>query len=173
MSKKKMKSLKHALYAGSFDPFTIGHEDIVNRALKIFDHLTIVIAISPTKEPLFPDDQRLKMIKDHYKHEKRISVTSWSGLIVDFAKENQIGSIVRGLRPTGDFEIEFQMASMNRKLYPECDTVFLMTGEKHYYVSSSLVKEIYKYGGDVSRFVPNNIYQWMIQYKKAAKKKAR
>ncbi len=168
--KTSAKQLKTALYAGSFDPFTHGHEDIVTRALTIFDHLTIVIAISPNKSPLFEVDQRLKMIRELYKDNKKIFVTTWSGLVVDFAKENDIGSIVRGLRPTGDFEIEFQMASMNRKLFPECDTVFLMTGEKHYYVSSSLVKEIYNYGGDVGRFVPKLIHDYMLKFRKKKKK---
>lgn len=167
---KPKKELRRALYAGSFDPFTNGHEDIVHRALKIFDHLTIVIAISPGKSPLFSPDQRLKMIKELFKKDKRISVTTWNGLIVDFARENNIGSIVRGLRPTGDFEIEFQMASMNRKLYMETDTVFLMTGEKHYYVSSTLVKEIYSYGGDVSRFVPALVYAYLMKYRTDKKK---
>ena len=159
------KEIRRALYAGTFDPFTNGHEDIVHRALKMFDQLTIVIAISPGKTPLFTPEQRLKMLKEHFKNEKRISITTWSGLIVDFARENDINSIVRGLRPTGDFEIEFQMASMNRKLYPNTDTVFLMTGEKHYYVSSTLVKEIYNYQGDVSRFVPALIYAYLMKFR--------
>ena len=170
MAKKKINNHpKTALYAGSFDPFTNGHEDIVQRALKIFDHLTIVIAISPNKQPLFEVEQRLKMIRELYKDNKKIFVTTWSGLVVDFAQENKIDSIVRGLRPTGDFEIEFQMASMNRKLYPDCDTVFLMTGEKHYYVSSSLVKEIYNYGGDVARFVPKLIHDHLLKFRKKKK----
>ncbi|MFZ4712236.1 MAG: pantetheine-phosphate adenylyltransferase [Bacteriovoracaceae bacterium] len=169
VSKKREHELKTALYAGSFDPFTNGHEDIVSRALKIFDHVTIVIAIAPNKTPLFEGVQRVKMIRELYKDNKKVFVTTWDGLVVDFARENKIGSIVRGLRPTGDFEIEFQMASMNRKLYPECDTVFLMTGEKHYYVSSSLVKEIYNYGGEVSRFVPKHIYNYMLKFRKKKK----
>lgn len=163
---KKKKALKRALYAGSFDPFTNGHEDIVYRALKIFDEVTIVIAVAPNKSPLFTAEQRLKMIKELYRRNDRVKIVTWDGLIVDYAKDNDIDSIVRGLRPTGDFEIEFQMASMNRKLYPETDTVFLMTGEKHYYVSSTLVKEIYNYGGDVSRFVPALVHNYMTKFRK-------
>tara|TARA_R110000868_G_scaffold83454_2_gene235545 strand:- start:3362 stop:3844 length:483 start_codon:yes stop_codon:yes gene_type:complete len=151
------QQLRKAIYAGTFDPFTNGHADILRRSLEIFDEVTVLVAVSPTKKPLFSMEDRLTMIRELYDSEKKIIVDSWEGLIVDYAKKKNIGNIVRGLRPTGDFEIEFQMASMNQKLYPEIETVFLMTGPEHYYVSSSLVKEIHKYGRDISQFVPKEI----------------
>lgn len=154
---------KKALYAGTFDPFTNGHMDIVTRALSIFDELIILLAVSPNKKPFIPIDDRKLLLKEVFKNDKRVKIDSWQGLIVDYAKENKIDAIVRGLRPTGDFEIEFQMASMNRKLNPETETVFLMTGENLYYISSSLVKEVYNHGGDISTFVPNPIYNKLMK----------
>lgn len=152
-------SKKTALYAGSFDPFTNGHLDIVNRALKIFDELTIVIAVSPSKKPFIEKEKRVALLEKIFSHEPRVKIDSWDGLLVDYAKNNNIHSVVRGLRPTGDFEIEFQMASMNRKLVKDIETVFLMTGENLYYISSSLVKEVFSHGGDVEEFVPAEIFE--------------
>lgn len=145
---------RKALYAGTFDPFTNGHMDIVLRALSLFDELTIVVAVSPTKKPTLTTEQRLKLLKELFIKEPKIKVESWDGLVVEYARQNHIGHIVRGLRPTGDFEVEFQMASMNRKINSDLDTVFLMTSEKLYYVSSSLVKEVWSHGGDIAQFVP-------------------
>lgn len=157
---------RKALYAGTFDPFTNGHLDIVKRALSIFDELVILLAVSPTKKPFISLDERKELLNEVFKDEKRISVDSWQGLIVDYAKENNIDAIVRGLRPTGDFEVEFQMASMNRKLHPETETVFLMTGDNLYYISSSLVKEVYNHGGEIKNFVPGPIYNKLISMRK-------
>ena len=148
---------KSALYAGSFDPFTNGHLDIVNRALSIFDELVIVIAVSPTKKSFIEKDKKKELIEKIFENESRVRVDSWDGLLVDYAKDNNITSIVRGLRPTGDFEFEFQMASMNRKLNNDLETVFFATGENLYYISSSLVKEVFNHGGDISKFVPKVI----------------
>ena len=157
---------KRALYAGTFDPFTNGHLDIVERAIKIFDELIIIVAVSPTKNPFMSTEARLEVLRKLFAHEPKVKVESWNGLIVDYAKHHKIGSIVRGLRPTGDFEIEFQMASMNRKINPECDTVFLMTSEKLYYVSSSLVKEVYHHQGDITPFVPPLVLEEMKKIKR-------
>ena len=154
---------KTALYAGSFDPFTNGHLDIIKRALGIFDKIYIVIAVSPTKKPYLEKEVRKKILDKLFKDEPRIVVDTWDGLLVDYAKKNDIHSIVRGLRPTGDFEIEFQMASMNRKLNPECETVFFATGEKLYYISSSLVKEVFAHGGDISDFVPPMVHEELLK----------
>jgi pantetheine-phosphate adenylyltransferase len=156
---------KKALYAGTFDPFTNGHLDIVQRAIKIFDELTILVAVSPTKKPFMSTESRLEVLAKLFAHEPKVKVDSWNGLIVDYAKKNNIGSIVRGLRPTGDFEIEFQMASMNRKINHDCDTVFLMTSEKLYYISSSLVKEVYNHQGDITSFVPPLVLDEMKKIK--------
>jgi pantetheine-phosphate adenylyltransferase len=158
---------KSALYAGSFDPFTNGHVDIVERALKLFDSLTLVVAISPHKKPLLEVEERLKILKDLYKNTKQVQVVSWDGLTVEFARKHKINYVIRGLRPTGDFDVEFQMASMNRKLHNDLDTVFFVTSEKHFYVSSSLVKEIWMHRGDVSPFVPEQVLKAMKEKEKS------
>lgn len=155
-----------ALYAGSFDPFTNGHLDIVKRALKIFDEVVILIAVSPSKKSFLNKETKIKLIKEIFIDEPRVKIDSWDGLLVDYAKSKNISAIVRGLRPTGDFEFEFQMASMNRKLTPEIETVFLMTGENLYYISSSLVKEVFTHGGDVERFVPQPIFNELMKKRK-------
>jgi pantetheine-phosphate adenylyltransferase len=152
---------KSALYAGSFDPFTNGHYDIVKRGLTLFDEITIVIAVSPSKKSLISKDDRKRLLETIYENNPMVKIDTWDGLIVDYAKTNNMGSIIRGLRPTGDFEMEFQMASMNRKLYPDAETVFLMTGENLYYVSSSLVKEVHNHGGDISEFVPTVVLEYL------------
>lgn len=156
---------KRALYAGTFDPFTNGHLDIVQRAVKIFDEITILVAVSPSKKPFMSTEARVNVLKKLFAHEPKVIVDSWSGLIVEYARVNNISSIVRGLRPTGDFEIEFQMASMNRKINAECDTIFLMTSEKLYYISSSLVKEVYAHNGDITPFVPPMVLEEMKKIK--------
>ena len=153
------------LYAGTFDPFTNGHLDIVQRAVKIFDEVVVLVAVSPTKKPFMSTEARVNVLKKLFAHEPKVVVDSWTGLIVEYARQNKISSIVRGLRPTGDFEIEFQMASMNRKINAECDTVFLMTSEKLYYISSSLVKEVYTHKGDITPFVPPMVFEEMKKIK--------
>ena len=155
--------MRKAIYAGTFDPFTNGHEDILQRSLNLFDEVTVLLAVSPSKKPLFTVDDRLEMLREHFKDYSNVKVDSWEGLLVDYAKKNEIGSIIRGLRPTGDFEFEFQMASMNNKLYPEIETVFLMTEGQNYYISSSLVKEVYNHDGDVKEFLPDTIYKWLLK----------
>ena len=152
---------KTALYAGSFDPFTLGHADIIERALRFFDEVTIVIAVSPSKKPLLTKEQRKEMLEDLFKDDPRVKVDAWDGLIVDFAKKNKIDAMVRGLRPIGDFDLEFQMASMNKKLNEQLETVFFMTGDNLYYVSSSIVKEVFNHGGDVSKFVPEKVLTYL------------
>lgn len=146
--------MRKALYAGTFDPFTNGHLDIVQRGVGLFDELTLLVAVSPTKKPTLTQERRVELLEELFKHEKKIKVDSWDGLVVEYARQHKIGHIVRGLRPTGDFEVEFQMASMNRKINSQLDTVFLMTSEKLYYISSSLVKEVWQHNGDISMFVP-------------------
>jgi pantetheine-phosphate adenylyltransferase len=157
---------KRALYVGSFDPFTNGHFDILNRSLAIFDEVVIVIAKSPSKNNLFSFDERQAMLEELVKDLPQVSVDIWEGLIVEYAKKNNINYIVRGLRPTGDFEIEFQMAAMNRKLSGTVETVFLMSDEDTYFVSSSLVKEIHGHGGNIDEFVPTKILKKMNEKKK-------
>ena len=127
--------MKKAIYAGSFDPFTNGHLSIAKRALDIFDELHIIIAVSPNKSGLLSFDQRKEVVSQIWKDEPRVKVVTYDKLLVQYAQANDIKFLVRGLRPTGDFDSEFLMASMNRKLYHECDTVFLAAEENYYNVS--------------------------------------
>jgi pantetheine-phosphate adenylyltransferase len=156
---------KCALYAGTFDPFTNGHLDIVQRAIGLFDEVTVLVAVSPNKKPTLSQSRRVELLKELFQHEKKVKIDSWDGLVVEYARLHQISHIVRGLRPTGDFEVEFQMASMNRKINSQLDTVFLMTSEKLFYISSSLVKEVWQHGGDISMFVPPLILDEMQKLK--------
>lgn len=158
---------KNAIYAGTFDPFTNGHRDVVSKAINIFDSLTILVAKSPTKSPFISVENRVLMLQELFKKEPKIKVVNWNGLIVDFAKKNKIGTIVRGLRPTGDFENEYQMAVMNNKLFPEIQTVFFMTGGDVNYISSSLVREIHGHGGDVSNFLPQQVMKYLKKTKRS------
>lgn len=161
-----MNHKRCALYTGTFDPFTKGHLDIVKRALELFDSIIVLVAKPPNKVSIFSSEERLEMIKEIFSDEKKVKVESWNGLVVDYAKKNDLHFIVRGLRPTGDFEVEFQMAAMNKNLYPALDTVFLMTGSEYYFVSSSLVKEIYMHGGDVAHLVPPSIQKHLLMKNK-------
>ena len=147
-------SAKKAFYPGSFDPVTNGHLDIIKRALHIFDHLIIAVAANPDKNTLFSKSERIKMIKQAICDDDRIEVTSFSGLTSTFASKLGIHSLIRGLRMVSDFEYEFQMALMNRKLVPDADTVFLMPSEQYTYLSSSLIKDIARYKGNIDCFVP-------------------
>jgi pantetheine-phosphate adenylyltransferase len=161
MDSFNMNKKQHAIYAGTFDPFTNGHYDVVKRALTVFDQVTILLAVPPSKEPLLSRALRLKMLEELFADESAVSVDHWDGLVVDYAKNNNIGAIVRGLRPTGDFDIEFQMASMNKKLYEDIETLFLMTNGDYYFLSSTLVREILQHGGDASPFVPPTILKYL------------
>ena len=151
----------NALYAGTFDPFTNGHHDIALRSLQLFDFLTIVVAVPPEKTSFLRPEKRVEMITRIFKDETRVNVVSWNRLIVDYAREHGIKVIVRGLRPTGDFDSEFQMATMNRNLNHTVETVFIATSGHSYYVSSSLVKEIFLHGGNIRAMVPEVIFNEM------------
>ncbi len=148
-----MKALR-AIYPGSFDPVTNGHLDILDRSLKLFSEVVIVVAGTGHKAPLFSLEERVDLIKDVVKDRKNVKVDRWPGLIMDYAQENNISAVIRGLRAASDFEYEFMMASMNRQICEDVETVFLMTGQNLFFVSSSMVKELYRYGGDVSPYVP-------------------
>ena len=151
--------MRSALYPGSFDPITTGHVDIIHRALEIFDHVEIGVAVNINKKPTFSDDMRIEMIKETFAGDSRVSVSAFSGLLVDYARQRGIRTVIRGLRAVSDFEYEFQMASMNRRLTDQVDFFFLMTSEEHFFVSSSLVREVALNGGDVERFVPQAVHQ--------------
>ena len=146
--------MRIALYPGSFDPITLGHADIVHRALENFDQIEIGIAVNIRKTPTFSIEDKVAMIRETFPDESRVIISQFSGLLVDYARSRNIKTVIRGLRAVSDFEYEFQMASMNRRLTDEVDFLFLMTSEEHFFVSSSLVREVAANGGDVSRFVP-------------------
>lgn len=155
--------MKIAIYPGSFDPITNGHLDIIERATNIFDKVFVAIAQNIVKDPLFTVEERLQQIKDSTNHNKNIEAEYFSGLLVDYASSKKAQSIIRGLRAVSDFEYEFQMALMNRKLREDLETVFLMSNEKYTYLNSTIVKEIACHGGDVSNFVPAKIEKQLRQ----------
>lgn len=143
-----------AVYAGSFDPLTYGHVNIIERALKIFEKVIVAVATNYQKQPLFSPEERVEMIREVFKNEPRVEVESFEGLLVDYMKKKGIKIIIRGLRATSDFEYEYHMASMNRSLYPEVDTIFMVTAKDYFFISSRTIKEIASLGGEVSDFVP-------------------
>jgi len=150
--------MKTAIYPGSFDPITFGHIDIVERAAALFDKVILGVAESQSKNPLFSVEERIKLISEIFKDNSKIEVLGYSKkLTVDLARDNNAIAIIRGLRAVADFEYEFQLATMNRSLAPDIESIFFTPKDTLIYVSSSLVKEIATFGGDVSRFVPPNV----------------
>jgi len=141
------------MYPGTFDPITLGHEDLVRRAGRLFDKVVVAIAANPSKEPMFTLDERVGLARTAMADFKNVEVTGYEGLTVDFAREHNLQVIVRGLRAISDFEYEFQLANMNRHLTDEVETAFLTPTETYTYISSSLVREICTLGGDISEFV--------------------
>lgn len=154
---------KVAIYPGTFDPLTNGHLSIIKRALKIFDKLVIAILINPNKSPLFTLEERTSMLKAVFKDEENIEIDSFNGLLIDYAVKKNVNVVVRGLRALSDFEYEFQMALMNRKLNRDIESVFLMTDYKWFYISSTIVKEAARCGGDIKGLVPQIIHEKLRQ----------
>jgi pantetheine-phosphate adenylyltransferase len=150
--KPRRRSL--AVFPGSFDPITNGHVDIVARCLKVFDEVVIAILVNPEKRPLFSVEERVEILREAYRDEARVRIDTFSGLLVEYAVAVGATVIVRGLRAVSDFEYEFQMALMNRRLDPRIETVFMMPAESYSYLSSRLVKEVFQLGGDVQKLVP-------------------
>jgi len=146
--------MKHAIYPGSFDPVTFGHIDIIERASKMFDKITVGVLVNQGKTPLFSVEERVNILKEVTKHLPNVRVDSFDGLLVEYAKKEQANVIIRGLRAVTDFEYELQIAQTNHKLCDEIDTVFLITSLEYAYLSSSTVREVASYGGDISKFVP-------------------
>ena len=151
--------MKSAIYPGSFDPITLGHIDIIERASRVFDTIYIAVIQNKAKSPFFKIEERITLIREIFKDNPKIKVEGFDGLLVDYANAKKVYTIIRGLRALTDFEFEFQMALINRKLGIETniDTVFLMTDEKYSYLSSSAVREIAKLKGNIKEFVPNNV----------------
>ena len=146
--------MKIAIYPGSFDPITNGHLDLIQRGLQLFDQLVVAIADNPDKKPLFSAEDRLEMVKTGVKDLKQVKVVLFTGLLANLAKEIKASAIIRGVRAVSDFEFEFQLALMNRKLAPKTETVFLIPSEKYTYLSSNLIKDVARFNGDINCFVP-------------------
>jgi pantetheine-phosphate adenylyltransferase len=146
-----------AIYPGSFDPFTNGHLAIVQRGLKLFEGLIVAVANNPEKHPVFTYEERVALIREAIDADPRVEIDSFHGLLTDYAKRRGVHTVLRGLRAVSDFEYEFQLANMNRKLDPEFESVFVMTGEDYFFVSSRFVREVAMFHGDVSGLVPPNV----------------
>ena len=152
-----------AMYPGTFDPITLGHEDLVRRATRLFDRVVVAIAANPGKEPMFSLDERVELAKSVLAGLEGVEVTGYEGLTVEFAREHGLQVIVRGLRAISDFEYEFQLANMNRHLTDEVETAFLTPTETYTYISSSLVREIANLGGDISEFVSPAVRRALLE----------
>ncbi len=150
-----------AIYPGTFDPVTLGHVDVVKRGLKLFDRVVIGVAANPNKKPLFDLDLRLNMVSETFADEPQVTAVAFSGLLVDLAHEQQAHAILRGLRAASDFEYEFQMATMNRRLDEKIETAFVMAREDYTFVSSRFIREISGMGGDVSELVPAAVLPYL------------
>ena len=153
--------MKIAVYPGSFDPITNGHLDIVSRAAQMFDHVIVAVAANTEKTPLFSVNARRRLAADAVKELRNVSVETFQGLLIKYARRKRATAVVRGLRAVSDFEFEFQLALMNRKLDPSIETIFLMPKDEYTFISSRLVKEIGELGGKVSDFVPRGVEQAM------------
>jgi len=149
--------MRVAVYPGSFDPITLGHMDIIERASKLFDTLIVAVMVNQEKKPVFTAHERVAMLEDVTAGIKNVRIAHFEGLLADFARQNGAETIIKGLRAVSDFEYEFQMAMVNKKLNPDLDTVFLMTSEKYMYLSSRVVKDVGAFGGDLSGFVPPEV----------------
>jgi len=151
-----------AIYPGTFDPITLGHLDIVTRAAQMFDQMVLAIAASPSKKPMFNLEERIELARQAVAHLPNVEVAGFSDLMANFARAQQANVLVRGLRAVSDFEYELQLAHMNRHLLPTLESVFLMPSEGFSFVSSSLVKEVARHGGDVSAFLPQHVHQALL-----------
>jgi pantetheine-phosphate adenylyltransferase len=158
-----MQIEKIAIYPGTFDPITNGHVDVIERAARIFDKIIVIIAVNSKKETLFNQQERLALATASLKHLSNVEVITHLGLTVDIAKEKNAIAIIRGIRAVSDFEYEFQIALMNRKIQPDIYTLFMMPHEKYTYLNSSIIRELARYGQDVSEFVPPEVAEKLKQ----------
>lgn len=156
-------NLTIAIYPGSFDPITNGHIDILKRASKLFDNVIIAVLENPSKKPFFPASERIKLIKESISELSNVQVDSFKGLTVDYAKQKNAKVLIRGLRAVSDFEYEMQMAQMNKNLYPDLETIFLVPSVENSFLSSSLVKEVSILGGDISQIVPSAVNNHLMK----------
>ena len=158
-----------AVYPGTFDPLTRGHEDLVRRAATLFDTVVLAIADSKAKRPFFTLDERLALAREVLADMKNVQIVGFAGLLTHFVREQRARVVLRGLRAVSDFEYEFQLAGMNRSLYPDLETVFLTPSEQHMFISATLVREIAMLGGDVSKFVDPRVEAWLKRKAAAAR----
>jgi pantetheine-phosphate adenylyltransferase len=149
--------MRHCIYPGTFDPITFGHLDVLERAVRLFDKVTIGVAANPGKGPLFNQEQRLELVRQVTRQLPNVTATAFDGLLVEFARAQKAIAVIRGIRALSDFEFEFNMALMNRHLEPDIETIFVMPRETYSYTSSNLVKQVAKLGGDISNFVPPEV----------------
>jgi pantetheine-phosphate adenylyltransferase len=152
-----------AIFPASFDPVTNGHLDLVHRARAVFDELIVAVATNPDKRGTFSEDERLEMLHSVIGHEPGVRIVAFVGLLVDYARKVGATVVIRGLRAVVDFEYEFEMALMNKHLYPELETLFMMTSQQYFYVSASRVKELVRFGGNVEDFVPPLVAKKLVQ----------
>jgi len=148
-----------AVYPGTFDPITLGHQDLIQRASRLFDTLIVAVADSGAKRPFFTLDERVEMARESLNNVKNVEVVGFSGLLMQFVQEHNARVVIRGLRAVSDFEYEFQLAGMNRGMYPDIETLFLTPGEQYMFISATIVREISVLGGDVSKFVAPHVAQ--------------
>jgi len=146
-----------AVYPGTFDPITLGHEDLIRRAARLFDHLVVAVADASAKRPFFTRDERVAMVREVVKDLKHVEVVGFSGLLMKFVQQHDARVVIRGLRAVSDFEYEFQLAGMNRGMYPDVETLFLTAGEQFMFFNDTAATEISTMGGDVSKFVPTHV----------------
>lgn len=149
--------MKIAVYPGTFDPITNGHIDIINRGLRIFDKIIVTVAVNPGKTPLFSLEERIEMIEQSIGNVENVEVAQFQGLIADYLKSVNAIAMIRGLRAISDFEFEFQMSLMNRKLNEDVETVFLMPAQEYIHLNSTLIKEVSSFNGDITEYVPKNV----------------
>jgi pantetheine-phosphate adenylyltransferase len=158
--------MRRAIYPGSFDPVTNGHLDVIERARKLFDEVIVGVAVNDQKQPFFTLEERLALLRATIDGMDRVSISPLDGLLVEFAVEQHATAVIRGLRAVSDFEFEFQMALMNRKLEASVETIFLMPKEEYTYLSSRIVKEIARLGGDIAKFVPSLVVEAFAKKKR-------
>ena len=155
--------MRTAIYPGSFDPLTNGHLDVIERAVKLFDHIIVAVAKNESKQPLFTLDERVDLVRRCTKHIPNVEVDSFDGLLVEYANQRHAQAIVRGLRAISDFEFEFQLALMNRKLNEKVETIFMMPKDTYTFLSSRIIKEIARLGGDITAFVPTQVRTVLLE----------
>ena len=158
--------MRKAIYPGTFDPITNGHIDVIHRASNLFDSITVAVAKNASKQPMFDEGKRVQLIKENFEKSSNVEVIAFDGLIVDLADKLGAVALIRGLRVASDFEYEFQMAQMNRHLNDSIETVYLMPTEEHFFISSNLIKQVFKFTDREKQLIPENVHQALVNYYK-------